>query len=209
VGWDLTRGRLAAAYAAAGWSGLTVRAVWSPLSGRVGVDLEIQASTNSAAKLERVEVGIASHWMKGDCGNSLALASRVESRDAQSAAQSYDGREPAAVLSSLTTLPLATSWATALKPLVVAIPGAARPLHYVEMAQPDDVARRIIGSPADDRATSELVFSARYGLLGHDIEKGVILRARLRGLWIESERPEDEAQALWRQFLDEPLPLGP
>jgi len=209
VGWDLIRGRLTATYAPAGWGGLTVRAAWSPMSGRAGVDLEIQAWADSTAKLKHVEVVVLSQWVKGDCGFSPALASRVESRDAQSAAHSYDGREPATVLSSLTTLPLATSGATALEPLVVAVPGAGRSLHYVEMVQPDDVARRIIGVPADDRTTSQLVLAVRYGLLGHDIEKGVVLRARLRGQWIESESPQDEAQSLWRQFLDEPLPLGP
>jgi hypothetical protein len=209
VGWDLIRGRLAATYAPAGWGGLTVRAAWSPMSGRDGIDLEIQASTSSAARVKHVEVGVLSQWVKGECSFSPALASRVDARDAQSAAQSYDGREPAAVLCSLTTLPLATSWATALEPLVVAVPCAARPLHYVEMVQPDDVARRIIGLPADDRTRSQLLLSVRYGLLGHDVEKGVVLRARLRGQWIESESPADEAQVLWRQFLHEPLPLGP
>jgi len=209
VGWDLIHGRLVATYAAAGWEGLTVRASWRPTPGRDGIDLEIQASADSAARLERVEVGVLSQWLRADCGFLPALVSRVESRDAQAAVQSYDGREPAAVLSRLTTLPLPASWATALKPLVVTIPGTSRSFHYVEMVQPDDVARRIIGTPADDRTMSQLVLSVRYGLLGHDIERGIVLRARLRGLWIESERPQDDVPALWRQFLDEPLPLGP
>ncbi len=209
VGWNQTRGRLAATYAPAGWGGLTIRATWSPMSGRHGVDLEIQASADSAAELRHVEVGVSSEWARQDRGFSPTLASRVESRDAQSAAHSYDGREPAAVLCRLTTLPVAASWATALEPLVAAVPGAGRSVHYVEMVQPDDVARRIIGIPADDRTASQLVFSVRYGLLGHDIEKGVVLRARLRGQWIESKSPQDEAKELWRQFRREPLPLGP
>ena len=49
----------------------------------------------------------------------------------------------------------------------------------------------------------------RYALFGLAIEKGVILRARLRGCWIRSRNPEAEAQALYREFLDQPLPLGP
>jgi len=209
VAWELVRGRLAATYTPAGWGGLIVRAAWSPISGRDGVDLEIQASADSAAELKHVEVVVSSEWVKGDSGFSGALASRVACRDARGAVQSDESRDPAAVLSSLTTPRLAAASATALEPLVAAAPGAGRSVYYVEMVQPDDVARRIIGIPADDRTTSQLVLSVHYGLLGHDIEKGVILRARLRGQWIESETPEDEAQALWRQFRDEPLPLGP
>jgi hypothetical protein len=48
-----------------------------------------------------------------------------------------------------------------------------------------------------------------YQLFGHDLEKGVILRARLRGLWLNSETPDVQALAAYEQFLGEPLPLGP
>ncbi|MGO9464564.1 MAG: hypothetical protein ACLQIB_41875 [Isosphaeraceae bacterium] len=209
AGWDTARGRLAATYVPTGWGGLAIRATWAPMSGGDGIDLEIQAWADSTANLRDVEVGVSSEWARQDCDFSPALASRVESRDAQSAAHSYDGREPPAVLSSLTTLPMAASWASALGPVVAAVPGAGRPVHYVEMVQPDDVARRITGMPADQRTASQLVLSVRYGLLGHDIEKGVVLRARMRGQWIESESPQDEARELWRLFLREPLPLGP
>jgi hypothetical protein len=209
IGWNLVRRRIVASYTPLGWGGLSIRAAWSPLAGPDGFDLEIQASADSPAKLEDVEVVVVSRWIKADGRLSSALASRVEARDAPSAAHSYDGREPAAVLSRLTTLPLTTNWSTALEPLAVAVPGAARSLHYIEMVQPDDVARRIMGIPVDEPTASQLVFSARYGLLGHDIEKGVVLRARLRGLWLESENAPDQARELWRQFLHEPLPLGP
>ncbi len=207
--WDVTRGRLAVTYTPVGWGGLTVRAAWSPMSSGDGVGLEIQASADSAAKLEKVEVGVASQWFQADSGFLPAFTSRVESRDAQSAALSYDGRESGEILSRLTSLPLATSWAAALGALVVAVPGGGGLLHYIEMVQPDDVARRIIDTPADDRTGSQLVLSVRYGLLGHDIEKGVVLRARLRAQWFATANPENTAQALWRQFLKDPLPLGP
>ena len=60
-----------------------------------------------------------------------------------------------------------------------ALPGA---LYYVEMVQPNDIApldsngARLIG---DCRIYESLVL--RYGLFGHDFEKGVVFRT-IRGL---------------------------
>ena len=52
---------------------------------------------------------------------------------------------------------------------------------YVEMVQPADAARRIACGTAAASPTDRNVHSMRYELFGHDLEKGVILRARLRG----------------------------
>ncbi len=93
-------------------------------------------------------------------------------------------------------------------PLVTLVAGIDAPFYYVEMAHPDDVARRVTGVP-DEAGEFQTANSVRYGLLGHDIEKGIVLRARVRGLWISSATPEEDAQALFREFLREPPPLGP
>ncbi|MEJ7637265.1 MAG: hypothetical protein WKF75_04555 [Singulisphaera sp.] len=67
-----------------------------------------------------------------------------------------------------------------------------------------DVARRI----TEGGTISRVGHTTRYGLLGHDLEKGVVLRARLRGLWTDSKTPEREALEHLGRFLQEPLFLG-
>jgi hypothetical protein len=69
-------------------------------------------------------------------------------------------------------------------------------MRYLELVRPGDLGRE---SREGDC----------YTLLGHDLERGVVLRARLRGLWLPAEGFEAEAGARLRQFLDEPPPLGP
>jgi len=96
-----------------------------------------------------------------------------------------------------------------LRPRVFAPAGADQAdLYYMELVQPNDVARRIIVEPFEQPAR-RCSLSTRYGLFGHDVEKGVVLRARLRGCWIRSQTPEDDARRLYEEFLDAPLPLGP
>ena len=77
------------------------------------------------------------------------------------------------------------------------------------MAHPDDVARRISTDPAAASSATVPGRFVRYGFFGLSIEKGVILRARLRGCWIHSSEPEDAARALYEEFLKQPPPLGP
>jgi len=209
VGWDIVRGRFEAIYEPLGWQGLTIRGAWTPTATHDGVDLEIQASAGSSAVLRQVEVHVSSRCIRGHNDAITAQGIWIEPRDAQSAAHTYDGREPAPLLRQICTRRAAESGAIAFRPLVVPVAGASSRLHYVEMVHPDDVARRIIRVPGDEEAVSQFSFSHRYGLLGHDIEKGVVLRARLRGLWFESESPEQEAMALYREFQREPPPLGP
>jgi hypothetical protein len=87
-------------------------------------------------------------------------------------------------------------------------PGDTSEGRYMELAHPYDVARRIVEggdptTPADDQA-----LSIRYGLFGHDLEKGVILRGRLRGLWISKDEAAWLPAVAIREFLDRPPPLG-
>jgi len=209
VGFEHHRTRIEAVFAPPGWGGLLVRAAWSPTTEREGVDLEVQVGATSVGELKGVEVGVC-----GDCRECIgkqesALASWVEPRDAASAALSYDGRESLHVLRALSTLPLPASSPSSLAPWIYALPGPDPETFYIEMVQPNDVARRIIGGPIGAGPSSRSALSMRYALFGHDLEKGFILRARLRGLWIRSNSPESDAFSLLEEFLREPLPLGP
>ncbi|MFI5455137.1 MAG: hypothetical protein ACHRXM_06760 [Isosphaerales bacterium] len=209
LGFERHRAGVQATFAPAGWGGLVVRAGWSPDALREAVDLEIQVSATSVGELSALEVAVVSRLGEIGGNEPTVFAGRVEPRDGRSAALSYDGRESALALRALTTLPLPESPRLDLRPLVVAPPGAEAGVFYVEMAHPNDVARRISGEHVRHGSTTAIAQSTRYGLFGHDLEKGVVLRARLRGCWIRSRTPEDDALALYREFLREPLPLGP
>jgi hypothetical protein len=68
---------------------------------------------------------------------------------------------------------------------------------YLEMVHPDDRApRQGVRSPG------------RYALFGHDLERGVVLRGRLRGIWLAAEPSDTEVSRLFDEFVKEPLPLG-
>jgi hypothetical protein len=208
AGCELVRGRVEATYAPANWDGLRVRAAWSPATGVEGVDLEIQVGAGSAAKLRRLEVGVVSMWFPGG-KRPTGIDHRVEARDARAAALSYDGRESPVDLSRLTTLPITGDWLNTLDPLTFDATSIKAGLNYVEVVRPNDVARRIIGRPAGDESNRPRHVCVRYGLLGHDAEKGVILRASVRGVWIGSEILAEDARELYRQFLAQPPSLGP
>jgi hypothetical protein len=208
VDCELHRDRVQATFAPPDWGDLIIRAAWSKAAADA-VDLEVQASATSVGELFGLEVEVFSQWMELGAEPWSELTWKVEPRDIGSAALSYDGRETARVLRGLTTLPVAESSRVALRPRIFA-PAAVEQtdLYYVELVQPNDVARRIIVEPVEQPARRWSLFT-RYGLFGHDLEKGVVLRARLRGCWIRSQTPEDDACRLHAQFLREPLPLGP
>jgi len=209
VGFEHRRARVQATFAPPGWGGLVVRAAWCSVAPRDAIDLEIQVTATSVGELSALEVAVLSQLEEHDGGPPALLSSCVEARDARSAALSFDGRESALALSGLTTLPLAGSPRLDRLPRIFAAPEAEPGVFYVEMAQPDDVARRIACEPIHDGSRAAFAASTRYGLFGHDLEKGVVLRARLRGCWIRSRAPAEDALALYREFLREPLPLGP
>ncbi len=200
------RGRVEATFAPPGWGGLRIRAVWAPAPVGPGVDLEVQIQAATAEVLEQVEVGVLSEW-----GNEIAepRLSRVEPRDARSAALSYDGRESPRTLHGLTTLPIPRSFPHTLPPRSFTPTGFARDILYAEMVQPNDCARRIGREPAERPSEPRTSLSTRYALFGHDLEKGIVLRARLRGLWIPYPSPESEIQRLYEEFVSEPPSLGP
>ena len=69
---------------------------------------------------------------------------------------------------------------------------------YLEMSHPDDTARRVFKAPG----------LVRHALFGYDLERGVILRGRVRGIWLASRPDNAEMARQFNAFLSEPLPLG-
>jgi hypothetical protein len=206
VGVEKYRSRVQATFAPRGWGELTVRAAWSPSCGGAGVDLEVQASASSVGLLRDVEVIVQSLWERRDgLETSTDLGRHVEPRDARSAALSYDGRETAGNLASLVTLAVTNS----PRPHIFTPSGAEDGISYIEMVQPNDASRRIRLEASAPRLTYLDSQTIQYGFFGHDFEKGVVFRARLRGRWVSSKTGIHEVTSLYEQFLNEPPPLGP
>lgn len=193
VGVELLHSRMYATFAPKGWHGLTIRAAWGPARDGGGLDLEIQATTSSVGELEKLEIIVGSTW---SAAVAEAPAIIVEPRDRRSASLSYDGRESVETLRRLTTRPIAGSELSAFAPIAARVEGAGR---YLEMVHPHDVSRRWVEKVGDE------TIAARCALFGFDLEKGVVLRGRLRGVWLgDSDNLEDHR----RKFLSEPPPLG-
>jgi hypothetical protein len=189
--------RVEATYAPLGWGALYVRAAWTP-TGVDGIDLEIQLHALSVGQLRAVEVKLLSQFAEPE--TSIWQSQRwVEPRDARSAALSYDGREPD--LRGLTTLP--PREAAFHSPRLVPSREADGWL-YAEMVHPGDASRRI----REGGRNMALARTTRYGLFGYDVEKGVVFRARLRGVWLRSETAKGDALDRFEEFVQEPLPLS-
>lgn len=200
VGLDVVHGRLLATFEPHGWHGLTVRAGWTPCRDGRGMDLEIQASTSSVGELRRLEL------MAEARPKSLAATAgaeprwMVEPRDRWAAGSTYDGREADALLKRLSTQPVGGGTPVAEHPDFGAVccdPDVGFRGSFFEIAHPDDVARTI---------TTHLHAAEpiRYAFFGFDLEKGVVLRGRLRVVSLA-------VAAAWRderdRFLAEPPPL--
>jgi hypothetical protein len=200
------RNRVQATYAPRGWGGLTVRAAWSPSCGGAGVDLEVQASASSVGLLRDVEVMIQSEWQRRDgLETSTEMRRHVFPRDARAAALSSDGRETPGDLCRIVPLGATKS----PRPNVFTPWGNDDGLTYIEMVQPNDVARQIQIEPAYPVLPYLDSLALQYGLFGHDFEKGVVFRARLRAYWASSKIDASEVSSRYKQFLNEPPPLGP
>jgi len=181
--------RVEATYAPEGWGEMTVRAAWFPIDEN-GIGLEVELSARSVEELHNVEVMILSALE----GSPLPGAHRsVEPRDRESAALSYDGRE--SDLAGLVTGPPGEP----VSPWLASKTGREG-WAYVEIAHPDDAARKI--------SEGRLPFtSVRYGLFGYDLERGVVLRGRVRGFWTPRGGAMALAEDKARAFLAEPPPL--
>jgi hypothetical protein len=199
VGVELHHSRLMATYEPRGWNGLTIRAAWGPSPDGEGLDLEVQASTSTVGELKRLEVLVQSTWIEP---SKAGTATIVEPRDRGAALLSYDGRLPAEVLQGLTTGPVPASEDAAFAPIIASAGGTG---SYLEMVHPQDASRRLVVTTEDGSA----IAWARYALFGYDLEKGVVLRGRLRGVWLpEGEADRAALSELRRRFVDEPPPLG-
>jgi hypothetical protein len=204
VGIERYHSRIQATFAPVDWGGLIVRAAWSPSCGGAGVDLEVQASATSAGLLHDLEVMVQSRWRRTD-RPATATVRRVVPRDSRSAALSYDGRESAGALSGLVNLAMIDS----PRFHTVTAPGTDDGLCYVEMVLPNDVARFIRQESSEPGSPLPEPMAFTYGLFGHDFEKGVVFRARLRGYWIDFKTCTRNPAELYQQFVNEPPPLGP
>ena len=209
VSFERHRGRIQATFAPPAWHGLSVRATWELTPDLDGFDLQVQVSVTTSAAFRRLEVAIGSSWSEAPESSPPDLDYRVQPRDVQAAALSYDGREPSGRLERLTTLPIPSSSPHILRPQLgreaVGIAGE----RYVEMVQPNDCARRIVGERNPGAAPMHGAWSIRHGLFGHDLEKGVVLRGRIRGIWLDSDASADDVRRLHEAFLREPPALGP
>jgi hypothetical protein len=185
---------------------LSVRASWSPTLEGQGIDLEIQVSASSVGALRAVEVFVASRYFEPTDLTREALALWVQARDPQAAALCFDGREPASELGRLTVLPILEK--PAPEAMLASSPWREAPGYYLEMAHVQDVARTITVGRGPLPPSPGLGLGARYGLFGHDIEKGIVLRGRLRGWWLPIETADEIFHTLIREFHDMPPPLG-
>jgi hypothetical protein len=203
---ELVRSRIEATYTPADWGGLCVRASWSPTLEGQGIDLEIQVSASSVGEIKAVEVFVASRFFDPSDPAKTAGALWVQARDARSAALCYDGREPANELSRLTVLPIPEK--PAPEATLTISPWREAPGYYLEMAHPQDVARRVTMGRGALPPSPGFNLGVRYGLFGHDLEKGVILRGRLRGTWLPSGTTAESCRSLLEEFHAMPPPLG-
>lgn len=83
--------------------------------------------------------------------------------------------------------------------VLLRLPGKA--ISYAAMVHPSDFR----GGEIDVLRGKEVRLS--FGLFGEHLEKGVIRRVRLRGLFLPRERDEELALAAFQAFADERLPL--
>jgi hypothetical protein len=87
---------------------------------------------------------------------------------------------------------------------VLRVPGK-RP-SYVEMVHPQDFPEGEIRAAGGDRPGDEAV-ALVHRLFARPLEKGVILRSRVRGLWVAREEDLDRALDSYRRFVASEPPL--
>lgn len=202
------RSRIQATYAPPDWGQLQLRASWSPTVEGDGLDLEVQVTAFSVGELRSVEVLVSSRpEQPGRAGEGEHI--EVLPRDRRAAGLSYDGRESIEVLRRLTTTPVPEPGSTPAGAVSMASSGRAGAERFLEMVHPEDAARRMLVRSTGPVGASQVIGTCT-GLFGLDLEKGVVLRGRLRVLRRPGAAefdPEVDARA-FQAFLGEPPPLG-
>src|SRR5262249_15860725 len=156
-------------------------------------------SASSVDELTAVEVFVCTtHPTEAGLGDA-EFAIRVDPRNARSAGLSYDGREPPSVLRRLTTGPIANPDKPQFDHTGAFGPEMLPGERYLQLAHPQDVARRILRT-TNPGSKAEPSLVVRYGLFGHDLEKGVVVRGRLRGIWTSQIKGTTRAHAAFREF---------
>jgi hypothetical protein len=188
-------GRLEATYQPAGWHELTIRLAWyQPDQDVRAMELEVEILTRSVGELMGVEVmtihtlGRAPSWDRPHAQFA---------RDARRLTLSRDGREPRHIpVNSLLEEPPREPIG-----LLGADPeGGEDRASLAVVAHPLDVSRWI----EDESGT------CRIALFGHDLERGVVVRGRLRAWRLGKEAAswsEPELSQAVTAFLAEPPPL--
>lgn len=192
---DVVRDRVELSFQPPGWHETSVRFAWSP-AGPGQFDLQVQASTRSIDILSGVEVGVISSTGTGEPGTPSKWL--VAHRDEAAALRALDGRQAAwlnsqvgfEVDSSVTGHGEDREWP----------PTLLAGLPFLETAHPFDISRRYRSTDGQAQLT---------WALGFDMERGTILRARLRGrLVAPNEQTDWTALHNWQSaFMAEPLPL--
>ncbi len=88
--------------------------------------------------------------------------------------------------------------------IVASVPILGRPF-FLQIAHPDDLSRRPVDVELQTESRDGIV---RCRLFGHDLEKGVVLRGRVRGTFLDQRPTPDMLNRLVGAFVDQPLPLG-
>ncbi len=161
--------------------------------GADAVDLEVQLSASSVGELEGLEVGVLSRLDPATPEDSIGAD--LLRGIARSRRGSLRRRWPRA---RFATVPVRSPFrraAASPQPLPVQQQYRHRRkcagLFYTEMVHPDDLFRRVLTEPIPAGSATIPGGSIRYALFGLELEKGVILRARLRGQlvsFLESRR---------------------
>jgi hypothetical protein len=151
-------------------------------------DLEVLTMSRfpSGEVLIRVP-GTNSGWLNVHDAGVLGSKWLVFSRDRTAGIMSLDGRSPAAHSTTLAGF--------YRQPLILYRPSGRR-WSYVEMSRPDDCVRIIVGIERHGATAS-------FGLFGLDIEKGVILRGRVRGIFVARANDVRTCLHLFSRFAAE------
>jgi hypothetical protein len=136
--------------------------------------------------------GTGSGWINVRDGLAWGCKWFVFSRDRTAGIRSLDGRPPADDLDTLAGF--------YRQPIILYRPAGER-WSYIVMSRPDDCVHMVVGIERRSVTVS-------FGLFGLDIEKGVILRGRVRGMFIP--RANDLRMSLrhFARFVAESLRLS-